>query len=255
MCKNVHILLGMYALKICIRLIPIFLVMASVPTPAETIEFPEEELATESVLPVFDNARGVLNRAVVTKGRFEVGGGAGLALNEPFYNPMNFYIEGSYHFTELHGLNIKTMFLMDGLSDYGEQLKTSTNLGQPFDASEAPQPKNILLASYQLTAFYGKISLTKKSVMNLSLFGLAGAGLIGLDSGTQLPALNIGFGQKFYFSPKLALRLDFRLIGYSGPDPTSQTLDPTDTVIPSEGSFKDEIFFNTYITGGVVFLM
>lgn len=245
----------MYASKIGFRIFPLLIAVGCVSAHAETIEFPEEELATESVLPVFDNAKGVLNRAVQTEGRFEIGGGAGLALNEPFYNPMNFYIEGSYHFTELHGLNIKAMFLMDGLSDYGEQLKTNPNLSPTFDASEAPQPKNILLASYQLTAFYGKISLTKKSVMNLSLFGLAGAGLIGLDSGTQLPALNIGFGQKFYFSENLALRLDFRLIGYSGPDPTSQTLDPSDNVTPDEGSFKDEIFFNTYITGGVVFLM
>lgn len=245
----------MYASKICIRIAILLTIAGSWNSFAETIEFPEEELATESVLPVFDNAKGVLNRAVVTEGRFEMGGGAGLALNEPFYNPMNFHLQASYHFTELHGLNLMYMFLMSGLSDYGEQLKTNPNLNPKFDASEAPQPSSILMASYQLTAFYGKISLTKKSVMNLSLFGIAGAGMIGLNSGTQVPALNVGFGQKFYFSPRFALRLDFRLIGYSGPDPTSKTLDPTDNVKPAESEFKDEIFFNTYLSGGLVFIL
>ena len=145
------------------------------------------------------------------------------------------------------------MFLMPGLSSYGEQLKTSPYITPQFDASKAPAPSSIFMASYQLTTFYGKISLTKKSVMNLALFGVLGAGLMGMDSGTQLPALNAGFGQKFYFGNRISLRLDFRVIAYQGPDPTSQTLRPTDPA-PSESSFQDELFFNTYLTAGMAFL-
>lgn len=217
----------------------------------DKVEFPEEELATESVLPVFDTTRGVLNRNVTTEGRFELGGGVGLALNEPFYNPLNFNIQGSYHFNELHGVNLVAMFLMSGPSSYGEQLKSPPN---NFDPSLAPAPSSILLANYQLTAFYGKISLTKKSVMNLSLFGTAGAGMVGLDSGTQLPAVSVGFGQKFYFNPRFALRFDFRFVGFQGPDATSQPLNPGSAKL-SDGAFDDELFFNTYISGGAVFLL
>jgi outer membrane beta-barrel protein len=242
-------------MKLWIRILPVLLVQHLVSPSSlcaqEKIEFPEEELATESVLPIFDNSRGVLNRNVVTEGRFEFGGGAGLALNEPFYNPLHFQLQGTYHFDELHAVNVIGMFLMSGPSSYGDQLKSApTN----FDPSLAPAPSSILMINYQLTAFYGKISLTKKSVMNLSLFGTAGAGVLGLDSGTQLPALNIGFGQKFYFNPNLALRLDFRFVGYQGPDATSQPLNPG-TAKPAESAFDDELFFNTYISGGLVFLL
>ena len=221
---------------------------------ADTIEFPEEELATETVLPVFENQRGVLNRTVVTEGRFEVGAGAGLALNEPFFNPINAHLQSTYHFSELHAVNLYGFFFLPGLSQYGEQLRTADNLGNPFDAGEAPAPQSLLLASYQIQAFYGKISLTKKSVMNLALVGLVGAGLMGLDSGGSVPALNIGFAQKFYFTKNLALRFDFRLVGFQGPDPTSQDLTPGGDA-PEAGDFDEELFFNTYLSAGFVFLL
>jgi outer membrane beta-barrel protein len=221
---------------------------------ADPIEFPEEELATETVLPVFENQRGVLNRNVITEGRFELGGGAGLALNEPFYNPLNLHLQATYHFSELHAVNFYGFFFMSGLSQYGEQLKTADNLGNPFDAGEAPAPQSLLLANYQVQAFYGKISLAKKSVMNLALVGLVGAGMMGYDSGGQVPALNAGFAQKFYFSKSIALRFDFRLVAFQGPDPTSQDLIPGGDA-PDPGDFNDELFFNTYLSAGLVFLL
>ena len=230
----------------------------SVPTAniaiADTIEFPEEELATETVLPVFENQRGVVNRAVVTEGRIEVGAGAGLALNEPFYNPINVHLQGTYHFSELHALNLFGFFFMSGLSQYGEQLRTADNLGNPFDAGEAPAPQSLLLANYQIQAFYGKISLTKKSVMNLALVGLVGAGMMGYDSGGSVPAVNAGFAQKFYFSDSFAFRFDFRLVAFQGPDPTSQDLTPGGSA-PDPGDFDDQLYFNTYLTAGLVFLL
>jgi len=231
------------------------LLFISAPILADTIEFPEEELATETVLPVFENAKGVLNRKIKTAGRFELGGGAGLALNEPFYNPINMNLQGTYHFNELHAVNIMAYFFMDGLSSYGEQLKNAENLGDPFDASEAPVPGNLIIGSYQVQAFYGKISLTKKSVMNLALVGVLGAGMLGYDSGDSVPALNFGFGQKFYFNERIALRFDFRVLAYQGPDPTSLNLDPEDSFQPDPGAFDNEIFFNTYLTSSLVFLL
>ena len=54
-----------------------FIVFAAFTARAETIEFPEEELSTESVLPVFDKKVVVRQRAVKTAGRFEIGVGGG----------------------------------------------------------------------------------------------------------------------------------------------------------------------------------
>jgi hypothetical protein len=49
-----------------------FIICAASPyAPAETIEFPEEELATESVLPVFDKTVVVRNRTITRAGRVD----------------------------------------------------------------------------------------------------------------------------------------------------------------------------------------
>jgi len=232
----------------------IAIILSSATGLADTIEFPEEELATETVLPVFENQRGVLNRRVTTANRIEIGGGAGLTLNEAFFNPINFNLQATYHFDELHAINLMGYFFMDGLSQYGDQLRTADNLGQNFDATKGPAPSNLLLANYQIQAFYGKISLTKKSVINLALVGTLGAGLLGYDSGDAVPALSAGFGQKFYFTKNLALRFDFRIIGFQGPALTSQDLGVSDPEVPF-GDFDEELFFNTYLSSSLVFLL
>ena len=224
---------------------------------AETIEFPEEELAKESVVPVFENSRSVLNRKVNTKGRFEFGGGAGLTLNEAFYNPMNFGFTATYHFNEEHGLNLSGTFWMDGLSTYGEQLERGEGLtGANFDASYAPHAKSMFLANYQFTAFYGKISLSKQTVMNLSLHGLAGLGMIQMDGVSPITA-NIGMGQRFYFTERFAFRMDLNLLMFQGPDPTSANLDDTNGRNPNvkPADFSDTLQFQTLLQAYLVFLL
>ena len=52
---------------------------------AEVIEFPDEDLATETVLPVFENKVAVKNRLIELEGRFEAGFQLGATLNEAFY--------------------------------------------------------------------------------------------------------------------------------------------------------------------------
>lgn len=237
------------------RTIFIFLLMTfSISAQAEVIEFPEEELATESVLPVFENPKGVKNRLVKTAGRFEFGVGGGLMLNEPFFEQLNFGFNGTYHFDEEHAFNLAGVFLQDKLSSYGQALQAGEGLdGGTFDPSLAPHPTNMILASYQFTAYYGKISLTKQSVMNLSLYGIAGLGTVGMTEGSAF-ALNFGLGQKLYFSPDFALRFDLRFLTYSAPDPTSIELEAGTGARPAS-DFEEELYFNTLMTVGAVFLL
>jgi outer membrane beta-barrel protein len=232
-----------------------FLTASSFSSYAETIEFPDEEIATETVLPVFDRTETVKNRNLPLKGRTELGVGVGLALNEPFYNPYNFNFEGTHFFTEKHAVNIAAVMWMGGLNSYGDDLKAGNGLlnGDTFDPSLAPAPKYLVLANYQFTAYYGKISLSKSSVMNLSLFGELGLGYMGY-SGTGAPALNMGIGQNFYFTKNLALRLDLRLDMFKGPDPTSQQL-KVGTPAPSASAFSQILYFNTMLTAGLAYVL
>jgi outer membrane beta-barrel protein len=249
-----------FRLRSTLALTTCLVLLASAGAAADTVEFPDEELATETVLPVFEKVRAVLNRNVQTEGRFEIGGGVGMALNEPFYNPTNFSATGTYHLTDQHAINVFASFFMSGLTQYGKQLQRGEGLANPattnFDASQGPAPKWMLLGNYQFTAYYGKISLSKQAVMNLSLFGYAGLGIMQ-TGGMSNPALDVGFGQNFYFTPKLAARLDLRLVGYNGPDITSRSLNSRSGtfVKPADDDFEKDWFFKTFLNLGLVYLL
>ena len=98
----------------------------------------------------------------------------------------------------------------------------NVGLGIPktFNASLAPHKKSMIGLHYQYTAYYGKISLAKEMIMNLSLYGLMGGGAYIMDNYTA-PMMNIGFGQRFYFTRNMAFRLDLLFSVYNGIDLTS----------------------------------
>jgi outer membrane beta-barrel protein len=221
----------------------------------DVIELPIEELAKESVLPVFDRTVVVRNRAVTTEGRFEIGGGLGLSLIEALYKNTVFGVNAAYHFDEINGIHLQAVFQSQGLSNNGNRLKQGLFGGGNFDPSLAPSPEYFAFANYQFTAYYGKISLSKQRALNLSLFGLAGLGVVSFGDSTQ-PALNFGFGQKFYFTPNIAFRYDLTGSVFQGPDPTQPNQGNLSSG-PKLGSsdFEQTLYFRSLLTAGIVFLL
>jgi hypothetical protein len=73
---------------------------------SEAPQFPQDELAKESVLPKFDNPITVKNRLVVTAKKMEVIGFYGLNLTEPIFGTSKIALGGTYHLDENRGVNI-----------------------------------------------------------------------------------------------------------------------------------------------------
>jgi outer membrane beta-barrel protein len=223
---------------------------------AETIEFPEEELATESVLPVFDNPVSVKSRNVQTTKRFELGPQIGSHVSEPFYNPLNFGGTGTYHIDEIHGVNFFATVFGSGLQESGKSLKNIQGVSNKINLEYGPHTQWMSLISYQHNAFYGKISLTKEAVMNLSLYGLAGIGAVNIG-GKVFPAATVGLGQNFYITKSLALRLDMRFLVYQGPNvaggPNNPLIDATADVPVDQ--FQKRMFISSLLSGGVTWLI
>ncbi len=225
---------------------------------ADTIEFPESELPTETVLPVFDKTVVVRDRRVKTAGKFEVGGGVGLNLAEPLYNQTVFNLTATYHFSETNGVNIFGLFLSQGLSQAGQDLKNGIGLVPPqkFDASLAPTVQDMFFGNYELTAYYGKISLAKQTVMNLSLYGLAGGGLVQWSDHSAF-GVDAGIGQKLWFTRDMGLRVDLLLAMYTGPDPTNpdtpqKTL--TGSTKLSSSQFSSTYYIRPFMTADYIYL-
>lgn len=230
----------------------IFLILfcPALPALAEQIEFPTNELAKESVLPVFENTRAVLNRNIVTKGKIDFGLGAGMELNEPYYADMIYQAEATYHFTETSGFNVQGIFWQNGLSSYGKQLASEQN----FDASSAPHSKWTVIGNYQFVAYYGKISITKHSVMNLNLYGLAGLGYINMGS-TSTIGLNLGIGQNFFLTKKLALRVDIRMLIFRGPNAASKGVGMAPGQTHNASDFDQRMYFNNQLGLSLAYLL
>ncbi len=220
----------------------------------ETIEFPEEELAAETVLPVFDKVAVVKNRNINFGKRIELSGGVGMGLTEALYNNKNINLSASYNFDNSHSISINYYSILNDLSTMGKDLRDGKGLllGQTFDASLLPHPESYLLANYQMNAYYGKISLAKKSVLNLTLYGILGGGIVNL-SDKHVIGVDAGLGLKVFLTNNIALKADLTILVYNGPDPTTA---PTNNSISLSSSDLDEsLLYQNFFNFGLVYLL
>lgn len=228
----------------------------------EKMAFPEEELARESVLPKFDVPNSVRNRSVVVADRFELGGFLGATTNEAVYNQNQFGLIGTYHFSESHGIALSYTQMASGVGSYAKSLDSSVPADKGnFDLSKTFGPKSFFLVNYQNTVFYGKLSILKNLVFNTHIYGMIGAGTVMYD-GLSSMALDVGLGQRFYFTKNFALRFDLKFVRFSGPNPIYKP----DNKTPQEsrealrsGNLKISDYETTnyllmHLTGGLVFL-
>lgn len=213
------------------------------------LAFPEEELAKESVVPRFDVPNSVRDRNVPVAGKFEIGGFVGAVADEAIFKQFHYGAMATYHFNEIHGLNISYSKMEAGVGNYADEIKKSVNL----DLKNTFGPESYLLANYQYSAFYGKLSLLKKLVINTHLYGLAGLGSVNYEGGNQF-ALSAGVGQRFYLWPNFAIRFDLKLVRFSGPNPVSRSKPDIESGNLKIGDYDTTNYLLSHITGGLVFL-
>lgn len=222
---------------------------------ADDVEVPVDELAQESVYPIFDNPVSVKNRNIQDSGTFDVGFFGGLALTEPIYNTTKFGIAANYHLNETHSIGVLYAKNSSGLSRDAQGIKEDFGL----DYSRAPAPNYSFMGDYNFKLFYGKLSLTKQAVMNTSIYFSGSLGMIKYAH-KSYAALAIGVGERFYFTNHLSLKVDLRLYANQAPIPfkanalkdgsNGRPLDP----IPAYGSFEERLTYTTNLEVGLNYL-
>lgn len=223
---------------------------------SEVISLPEDELARESVLPVFSRPVSVRNRNIVTEGKFDLNFYYGLALSEPIYNVNRFGVGGYYHTSENNAFGVVYTKNSSGLSSYADQLGTIGN--DPPDFSRAPSPQQTLMGDWNWKLFYGKMSLSKSTVFNTSLYTNLGVGMVQF-SHKSFPVLAPGIGQKFYFTQDLAFRIDLRLFANTAPIPFFDSEGGSvgmgrSKTPPSPDQFEERLTFTTVLDAGLTWL-
>lgn len=231
-------------------LFPLFL---SVGHAATEQAFPEEDLARESVLPVFDVPNSVRNRNVALSKKIELGLFGGWTTDEAIYNGGQVGGIVSYHFDEVHGINLMFAKYNTGLSSYSDQLKDPKNGNLDFSKTFAPQ--SFYFLNYQAMGYYGKLSLLKNYNMNFHVFGTAGLGSI-VYNGLQEMAVDFGIGQRIYFTKNFGVKIEYRFARYNGPNPVS-VADKNKLKQGTLGisDYSSVTYFQNQITVGLVLLL
>lgn len=234
-------------------LIPIGLILLSLLGRAsETLDLPEEELAKESVTPIFDHMVAVKNRNVVLEKHFDMGGYYGWALSEPIANVSKLGLNAYYHTSEHHAWGFFLNMNFAGLSSYAKQLNSQFQL----DFERAPKPELTLMADYNLLAYYGKMSISKNTVYNLHALGSFALGAVKYQHKTY-PAIAMGLGEKFYMTNRFSLRFDLRLFIHNAPVPFKQgalRVGSSPDPVPAYGDFEERITYTTVLDLGLSYL-
>ena len=238
-----------------LNLIVVILSLGLYAQAAEELEVPVDELARESVLPVFDNVVSVKNRNVSTTGRIDAGIFFGTALTEAIADTTKYGLEVNYHFNEFHSLGGVFSNNSTGLSKDGQGLKNQFGL----DYNRVPKPQNTMMLNYDYSPFYGKLSVTKDTVINTTIYGSAGAGMVKYQH-KSYPALAVGLGERFYFGHQFSLKADLKIYIHQAPVPFKGGVlhdgsagAPADPV-PDYNDFEDRLNYITNLQIGVNYL-
>lgn len=224
-------------------------VLFSIEINANEMEVPKDELAQESVLPIFDNTVSIKNRNVKDAQTFDLGVFGGMSITEPIANTTKYGLSLNYHLNTIHSIGFLFSMNSTGLSKDAEGLKNDFGL----DFSRAPYPQYSLLGDYNYKLFYGKLSVTKKGVINTSIYTSGAAGIIKYIH-KSYPTLAVGMGERFYFTNNFAFKVDLRLFVNNAPIPfKTNALKITDPV-PEYDSFADRMTFTTSLEFGLNYL-
>lgn len=217
---------------------------------ADEMDVPKDELAQESVLPVFDNLLSVKSRNVQDTETFDVGLIAGLAITEPIANTSKYGISFNYHLNLVHSIGLLWAMNSTGLSKDAEGLRGDFGL----DFTRAPYPQYSLMGDYNYKLYYGKLSVTKNGVINTSIYVSGAAGAIKYIH-KMYPAIAIGVGERFYLTNNFAFKVDLRFFVNNAPIPFKTGalrvgVDP----VPNYDSFEERITYTTNLEFGVNYL-
>lgn len=213
------------------------------------MQFAEEELPREAVMPRLDTPKAVLSRKLSYERRWQADLYAGWLLDEAFYNNQYVNVQGSYSWDEANGVGLKYLTFGSGLSDYGKQFESFQT--DPPDFDRAPGPKNGWMAFYERRMMYGKLSVSKWKVIPAFLTWNVEAGMLKYGS-RQLPILGASVSNRFFLTPKFALGLGIHAYVRQMVDPLSKRIRPPDA--PTEDEFKTKTKFSMALDFGLSYL-
>ncbi|MBC7464833.1 MAG: outer membrane beta-barrel domain-containing protein [Bdellovibrio sp.] len=218
---------------------------------AEEIKFNDDVLPTESVMPKLDSVDAVRNRLLSHKGRFEIGLDYLWAIDELFFNTSLYGFQAYYHLSNDIGLGFKYYQYGSGTNDYGKQFEQAT-AGNAMKFDRAPAPKSIAALSLLNRIMYGKISVTKETILPFIVNIEYDLGLNKYGDKTMLYSA-VGLSHKIYFQKNIGVGLTYHLQVHEVPNPVSVSI-KENSPVPAESDFTKKVQISQSIALGLSYL-
>ena len=203
----------------------------------------DDELPSESVIPITDNSSSVLNKRVTFAKRFQLDLGTGSVLDEPLINSSYFIVRGSYYMAEEYSFGLGGRSRFGGKTTYSQQLNEGT---AQLEFERAPAPTESYFVSFGYNFYYGKLSLGKNLVIPASTKLDTDFGMQTFGSSTK-PFLQSAITQSFYMNKYISIGLSIGLSLAQTLDSTSVNIRSTQPV-PSESAFSTKMQTNQYLS-------
>ena len=117
----------------------------------------------------------------------------------------------------------------------------------------APKPKMSIFGDYNYKPFYGKLSITKNAVINTTIYGSLGLGMVQFDH-KSFPGISLGVGERFYFNSHFSIKADFRLFMHNAPIPFKGNVLGPSNPAPSYSDFDERLTFTSNLELGLNYL-
>ncbi|MBI4818071.1 MAG: outer membrane beta-barrel domain-containing protein [Deltaproteobacteria bacterium] len=173
---------------------------------SEESEEARVEKAEDSGKSFEDRIKSVQRKVFLKKSRFEIFPQFALDLNDPFYQHLLVGAAVGYHFADSLSFEARGGVAIASLKQSVIRL-VRVEEGALFQ--NPPELKFHADADLLWAPVYGKISLFGESILHFDTYVTAGAGVFGTDLAAA-PAINVGFGQRYFISDWLVARVEIR---------------------------------------------
>lgn len=215
------------------KILLIFILLFGITGLAQKIDFPQDELPSESVEPVLDSPKAVFNKRQTFAKKFEVGFVPGWNLSEPFFSNLYLGFSAVYNTSEENGFGLKYQKWNPGYSTYASQFTL-------LDFGRAPAPSQLMSLSYEHRPLYGKVSLGKETVTPFLLYFAFDLGYLDYLT-RKLPSFGLGLGQKIYFSRNVGFGFGLNLRMQQVVDTLSANLRTATGTVPTAADFNTKV--------------
>lgn len=204
----------------------LFLVISVKAMAVTAVQFPEDELPSEVVMPSGLAATMIYNPTVKFAKKIQASIGAGAILDDPYFDGSNIKFGSRYFLSQYWALGLDFHSVVKKTSTYAEQFRGQRNL----NFEQAPNLSQIVMIDSRWQPYYGKMSVSQDLILNQTFFVEGGLGLLRYqNSAGNFYGLQMGFGQNFFWTDSWSFDYSLHFMLHSAPNILSQDLSKTVT--------------------------